>query len=214
MHSAARLLLATLAVSALSAAPLRAAQILIDFGASANRTEAPDTPWNNVDETNQAALDGLELIDVHAKPTGVFLDIVSPFGAPNPNGVKDGAHVSYPATATSDSLFANIEKFGNHENLRPVLRLRGLDPKKKYVLTFFASRMGSSDNRTTRYTVEGASTEAVELDAANNTDRTVKTRPVAPNRDGILMITLTPGAANNNANHFMYLGILALAPAE
>lgn len=209
-----RLLSAALLSATLAAASAPAAAILIDFGAAATRTESPDTPWNNVDDQNQGALEGLELIDVTAKSTGILLDIVSPFAGPNPGGVKDGGLVAYPASAAGDSLFANIEKFNTRENLRPVLRLRGLDAQKKYVLSFFASRMGSSDNRTTRYTVAGATTEAVELDAANNTDLVAKTPALAPAADGTLLITLTPGAANTNANHFMYLGVLEITVVQ
>ncbi len=208
------LLLAALLAAAATTATASAGTILIDFGSSATRTESPDSPWNNVDETNQGALEGMSLVDTQAKETGVLLDILSPFGGPNPGGVKTERLGGFPVTATGDSLYANIERFNSHENLRPVLRLRGLDPRRKYVLTFFASRMGSSDNRTTRYTIEGAATEAVELDAANNTDRTIKTTPLSPARDGSLVITLTPGAANTNANRFMYLGVLEISTAD
>ncbi len=182
--------------------------ILIDFGADAHPTDSGDTTWNNLGNRYQNSTGVVDLVDVKNRPVGIRLEVVSPFSGANASGVQ--THTRYAGSATRDSLFGNVERFGGKENITPVFRLAGLDPQKHYTLTFFASRMGSNDNRTTRYTIAGATTSAVELDAANNTERTAVTQPLAPAADGTLTVTITPAESNNNANHFTYLGVLEI----
>ncbi len=197
-----------------ASAALRAERVLIDFGASATPTEDNATAtWNNIDEKNQHRLTNLNLIDAKGGKSGLLLSVVAPFNGANSNGVKTEA-AGYPASAVADSLYANVEPFGGKENVRPVLKLSGLKPGVRYVLTFFASRLGAGgDNRTTRYTLEGAETSFVELNAANNNSRSVSTPPLVSAPDGTLLIRITPGPDNNNANHFTYLGVLEIKPA-
>jgi|GEM_PF-1576432 len=185
--------------------------VVIDFGADAHPTDSGETAWNNLGNRYQNDAGVIDLMDVKNRPTGMRLEVISPFSGANAAGVQ--THARYPGTAARDSLFANTERFGGKENVTPEFRLAGLDPQKRYTLTFFASRMGSNDNRTTRYTIAGATTSAVELDAANNTDRTAVTTPLTPAADGTLTVTITPAESNNNANHFTYLGVLEIHTA-
>jgi hypothetical protein len=204
----AAVLLAGASLHAASAGP-----ILIDFGLSSQRTSPDGIAWNNVDETTQHGLVDLPLLKADGSPSGIKLDVVSPFAGPNPGGTKQES-LGYPLSATRDSLYANVEPFNNRADVTPVLRLSGLDPRGAYVFTFFASRLGAGDDRTTRYTVEGAVTKTADLDAAENLDRSAATGAVTPRADGTVTITLTPGPTNNNGNHFTYLGVLEIHAAE
>ncbi len=205
---------ATPAVSSAPAAPspsafTTGADVLVDFGDAKRTTPATNGfAWNNIHSSNQRSADGLALVDVKNAPSGITLRVTKPFSGSNNSGVFSGAR--YPSNASGDSLFGNTEEFSKKSGIFPELTLTGLDPAKKYAFTFFGSRGGSKDNRTTRYTVTGATATAVELDAANNKDNTVTSSAVAPKADGSLVIAIAPGEANNNANHFTYLGVLEI----
>jgi hypothetical protein len=200
--------LALLMIGALPA--LAIGPILVDFGVSAKPTEVTDgITWNNVDEKNQRNLANMLLVDATGVPSDIRLEIVSPFGGANQYGAK-GETVSYPLNAVVDSLFGNVEMFGKLENVTPVIRLSGLKPDAKYKLSFFASRMGADDDRSTRYTVTGASSAFVDLNAANNREKIVMVEQSVPSADGTLTISLTPAPTNNNKHHFTYLSVLEI----
>lgn len=191
---------------------------LIDFG-GANTTlngASPDDPinhWNNlttaIGATDDGALAGLITADNTATPVNLVMQ--ARFNGANENGTTAAA--LFPVDATRDSLYGNTETFNNLANIFPKFKLTGLDPALGYTLTFYASRTGVGDNRTTRYTVEGAATAAAELNAANNVTNTVTVPAARPSEGGELTISLAPAAANNNANHFTYLGVLRVQPA-
>jgi hypothetical protein len=200
-----------LALLIISGLPVSAVgPILVDFGVSTKPTEVSDgITWNNVDEKNQRNLTNLMLVDATGVPSGIRLEVVSPFAGANQYGAK-GEAVSYPLNAIVDSLFGNVEMFGKLENVTPAIRLSGLKPDAKYKLSFFASRMGADDDRSTRYTVTGGASAFVDLNAANNRDKIVMVEQVIPAEDGTLTISLTPAPTNNNKHHFTYLSVLEI----
>jgi hypothetical protein len=190
--------------------------LLFDFGAPESATETSTIGevryWNNV----PAGIGSLEfeqvpnLLDQEGTPTDVSLEIVARFNSSNENGsVASGL---YPATATRDSLYGNTEAFNSLENIVPSFRIFGLNPADTYALTFYASRLGVADNRETRFTVLGQSEAFIDLDAANNVTNVAHLTQLAPDAEGALTVTLTPGPNNNNANHFTYLGVLRIDP--
>ncbi len=190
---------------------------LFDFGAGGTVTDhgpAPDDPvyyWNNV----TATLGGTELgelyglVTAHGEPTSASLVILSRFNGSNANGTT--ANPDFPVEATRDSLFGNTEVFSGLENIFPSFKLVGLDPAKAYDVLFFASRTGVSDNRETAYTLVGAGTTTVMLNAGNNVSATVTASGVKPDAAGELTISLAPGPNNNNGNHFTYLGVMKVS---
>lgn len=190
--------------------------ILIDFGATATPTRlqaAPDDPlrqWNNVTTTLGATSGSVlsPLVTLLGSPSPFTLHIDQRFNAANSSGTT--ANRSYPARATLDSLFGNTEEFGGLANIQPVVRLSGLPIDTPFQLTFFASRMFSTDNRETLYVVEGAETRSTVLNASNNDSTTAAVTNVFPDSAGEIRIRLFPGPANNNANHFTYLGLLQI----
>jgi len=192
---------------------------LIDFGGG-NTTfngPSPDDPdyyWNNVTTTVGTSDTGVlpDLITTDNTTTTVGLAMIARFNGANENGTTAAPAGLFPVDATRDSLFGNTEIFNNLVNIFPKFKLTGLDPELGYTLTFYASRTGVGDNRTTGYTVEGATTGFAALNAANNITNTVTVPGIRPTVDREITISLAPTAANNNGNHFTYLGVLKIQP--
>ena len=198
---------------------LRAQAILIDFGASATPTAkgpVPDDPanfWNNVTDSIGATVGGQvpNLVATDNTPTGIGLVILSRFNGANTNGTL--ASAQFPQDATRDSLFGNTETFSGVGNIFPKFKLTGLDPFLTYGFTFYASRTGVTDNRETGYTVAGSNAGFAALNAAGNIDKTTTVAGIIPTASGEITISLAPTAANNNANHFTYLGVMKVEPS-
>lgn len=189
---------------------------LIDFGGN-NQTQtgpAPDDPvnaWNNVTgaigSSDTGELPGL--VSVHNTASSLGLVMIRRFNGVNENGTL--LSTVFPGQATRDSLFGNTETFGAGSNFFPSFKLAGLNPARSYSLTFYASRNGVGDNRSTGYTVDGANSGFAALNAANNVDNTATVAGITPTAGGEITISIAPTANNNNANHFTYLGVLRLS---
>jgi hypothetical protein len=134
--------------------------------------------------------------------------MVSRFNGVNENGTE--ASGIYPLDATRDSFFGNTELFGDLENITPIFKLTGLNPAIAYDLKLYASRMGVGYNRETHYTVTGATEATADLNIANNETESALITGLKPSASGEITIALTPGVNNDNANHFVYLGILQM----
>lgn len=197
---------------------IRAQVILVDFGSSATPTTtgpSPDDPanaWNNVTDAIGTAVGAQlrNLVTTENVATSVSLVILTRFGGANTNGTL--ASPLFPADATRDSLFGNTETFNGLANVFPSFKLTGLDPMRTYDFTFYASRLGVTDNRETGYTVTGFNSGFIALNAAANVDKSVTLTDMVPTAAGEITISLAPTAANNNANHFTYLGVLKIEP--
>lgn len=196
---------------------LRAQTYLLDFGADGTPTShaaAPNDPanfWNNVPNsvgtTTGATVSNL--VSVLNEPSGINLVIVDRFNGANENGTTTTS-LPYPENATRDSLYGNTEVWNGVTNIFPKFKLTGLHTDANYTFTFFASRIGATDVRETTYTITGSTSAVLELDAAGNRDTTVTSPSMTPDGNGAITIGLTPGANNNNANHFTYLGVLKI----
>jgi len=190
----------------------RSGSILIDFGAADAQAGVGGTlpvAWNNVTSQGTSNTGALaNVVNTAGVATGVGLQMVSRFNGANENGATTST--LFPATATRDSLYGNTETFGGSSNVTPIFKLTGLNTAAAYKVTFYASRAGVGDNRETRYTATGSSTAVASLNPANNIDQVAAIPSLAPDENGDITIALTPGPANNNANHFTYLGVLRL----
>jgi hypothetical protein len=199
-----------------TATPASAARMLIDFGGSAPTTHAaaPNDPvnyWNNVSlavaQSNTATLSSFVTAD--NTQTNVGLSMTARFNAENTNGTTSST--VYPTNATSTSYYGNTEAFSTLSNVFPRFTITGLLAGENYAFTFYASRTGVSDNRSTVYTLtSGASSTTATLDVANNVNNTA-TASIAADSLGQIAVGLSPGAANNNANHFTYLSVLDIS---
>jgi hypothetical protein len=204
-------------VFALTAPSGRAAVTwLFDFGAGTTPTTNgadPNDPanfWNNITPTIGQSDTG-SLFDV-VTTTNVVTDVdflmISRFNGPNENGTT--VSTVYADNATRDSLFGNTEVFGGFSNITPIFKFAALDPSLSYTFKFYASRTGVSDNRTTDYTVSGSVSGTASLNVANNINNFVTVSDIFPTAGGEITISLLPNAANNNSNHFTYLGVLEM----
>lgn len=135
----------------------RADALLFDLGADATPTipSGGGQPvfWNNVDaflgSFEESELAGL--VNTTGDSSAISLVILSRFNGANENGTT--AFPDFPASATRDSLFGNTEEFSGLEDIFPRFKLTGLEAGTVYHLSFYASRLGVSDNREPRYTV-------------------------------------------------------------
>ncbi len=145
-------------------------------------------PWNNF-----AGVVTNNLVDENNTPTNVGVSF-----DPNWywNTFTEGATTGnnsgvYPDAVLRDYYYFGI--FGGPETVN--VSVTGLDPAKKYHLTFFASSIwsGAADNGTTTYTVGG---QTVALAVQNNRNNTVSLNNLTPAANGTIVFTMAkaPGA--------------------
>jgi len=194
---------------------VRLKALLFDFGSLNTPTNNdPSNTWNNVTQSIGCSDTGrlAALVDVENVATNIDLVMIRRFNGANTNGTL--ASTIFSQDATRDSLFGNTETFSGLADVFPSFKLTGLDSLLTYEFMFYASRMGVGDNRETLYTVTGAYTGFATLDPAGNIDEFVALSAIAPTAEGEITISLSPGAANNNGNHFTYLGAMRLEPTS
>jgi hypothetical protein len=187
---------------------------LFDFGAAAAITTNgaapadPENHWNNITEIIGTSGSGQlsNLVTTWGASADIGLAMISRFNGANQNGTL--ASTVFPPNATRDSLFGNTEPFGGQSNLFPSFKLTRLNPARTYTFTFYASRLGVTDNRETGYTVVGQNSGWAVLDASNNQDATVMVPAIIPDALGEITISLAPTTNNNSPNHFTYLGAM------
>ncbi len=191
------------------------ARILMDFGGSTQTTHGaapandPVNYWNNIGGAVTTTSNGSvgNFITADNQSTNVGLTMTARFAGENTTNGTTSSTV-YPSNATSSSSYGNTEVFSGQSNVFPKFTITGLLPGENYSFTFYASRTGASDNRSTLYTLTSGSTSSTAtLDAANNVNNTA-TASIAADSLGQVRIGLSPATANNNANHFTYLAVL------
>ena len=126
----------------------------------------------------------------------------------NSSGTSDGP---YPSGANKDSLFGQDTSLGGYiDNGQAVFHFSNLDADTIYDFTFYASRLGLSDNRETRYQLKGANSSSVDLDPAGNTDQVAKVSGIHPDASGEIELCISKGPNNNNSEGFYYLGAMQI----
>ena len=180
--------------------------ILIDFGAIA--TPSVD-PWNNFTDSNEGSV--IEnLKNMNNLKTYMSATITDRFTGVNENGTTTpGGTLKIVATASRDNFYGNIELWSGAVEPTAAFRFSGFNKDKEYTFVLYASRMGVSDNRETKYRYTGFETDSVYLDPANN-ENLAASFTVRPADDGTIDLELSPGENNNNAYHFYYLGALKI----
>ena len=185
--------------------------LLFDFGAGEIPTDDdPSNVWNNISEEvgclDSGKLTGL--VTINGRTTQIDLIMQSRFHGANQNGTWNFA--DFPANATRDSLYGHTEAFLNLANVFPKFKLTGLDPLWTYDFTFYASRMGTHDNRETRYTVVGMNSGFTELNVAANINTFATVSGIKPDPTGQITISIAPTENNNSSKQFTYLGVMKL----
>ena len=203
-----RTLLIALGAALVGVTSLRAQTFNIDFGATG--TPTTDVGWNNVTTVIGTTSNGTlnNLVNSQGTATSVNFGMLSRFNDSNPNG-PTATTTGFPATATQDSLFGNPISF-NNITTTPSFRLTNLTLNQSYSFTFYASRTGVTDNRSTDYTVAGSTTQVAVLDPASAAavNGTVTLTGITPDSSGGVTITLSADAANTNASKLNYIGVL------
>lgn len=191
--------------AALAIPSLHAATVLVDFGG----TNATGN-WNGI--SNAVSGSVANAIDDTGASTGITIAITSRFNAINTDGTSSGA-APYPSFATADSFYGNALAPFNSQPIiaNSTVTFSNLAIGTAYSFTFYASRMGVSDNRTSRYTLTGAgSPQFGELDASNNIGNSVTVSNVLPNVSGVITLDVGAGTGNTNPTGFYYLGAVEI----
>ncbi len=163
-------------------------RILINF--NSGTTSAP-APWNNTNKPPAQNDVYGPFKDSSGNITTIAIKVMSPWQNMN-NGTNElGANTGnnsgiYPDVVMSSAYFTS-------SGTTQTFKLTGLDTASKYNLTFFGSRSGVTDDRTSVYTVKGTS---VSLNAASNTKNTVTVNSLKADADSTLTITLQSGSAS------------------
>jgi lysophospholipase L1-like esterase len=161
--------------------------------------------WNSVTSSAHSG----KLVNIKGEKTGVALKITSKFNGTNNSGTKQAKkELNLPSKASANSFY------GMKGNETCVFEVSGLSKDKQYQLSFFASRMGANDNRETTYSVSGASTEKVSLNATGNTDKVAEIAGVRPAENGTIVVTVSKGEHNTNSKGYFYLGALKISPTD
>src|SRR5262249_46476208 len=106
----------------------------------------------------------------------------------NESGQRTGNNSGvYPDTVMMSAYWTST--------VQQTFNITGLDTSKNrtYAITFFGSRGGVTDNRTTLYTANGIS---ATLNAASNSQNTVTIGGLKPNAQGIIPVTLQNGTGS------------------
>ncbi|WP_309380197.1 hypothetical protein [Cerasicoccus frondis] len=190
--------------------------IYIDFGGTA--TAAGADTWNpfSLSSTVRDSVgngDGTphvytsDLLDSSGASTGIGFTMTDTMSGTNNNGSTDSG--VYPSDATSDSFYGTgdgISFSGFTDNGQGVFVFSNMSVGQTYNFTFYASRMGVSDNRETVYTLDGSNSGSVNLNPAGNIGNTVSLLGIEPTAGGDVTLTVSVGPNNTNGNEFYYVG--------
>lgn len=174
--------------------------LLIDFGTILS----PD-PWNNM--TDAGSGDIADIIKSDGFLSGYGIRVTDPF-----TGVNDaGSQSPNPETgispeASGDSFYGSTELWSGTINPTGAVQLYNLNPDKEYEVFIYASRV-ATDNRETKYVVEGATVDSFLYQVSSNTDSIIAVT-LQPNVNGEINVMASPGPNNNNSYGFFYLGAM------
>ncbi|TXJ28327.1 MAG: T9SS type A sorting domain-containing protein [Chitinophagaceae bacterium] len=161
-------------------------KIYVSFNDGTNQAAAP---WNNTNKNNPALGDKfLSLKDETGATSTVSLEITS-----NWLGIGNGSNTLGVNTGNNSGVYPDpVMISAYYTTTTPqTIRISGLGAGKKANFTFFGSRAGVTDNRTSVYTINGNS---VSLNAASNSRNTVSLNNMVADASGNLTLTLSAGS--------------------
>lgn len=185
--------------------------ILLDFGQSVG-VEG----WNGI-TGNSVGFSITNLIDINGDFTGISYTMLERLNGVNTAGVQNTTTpFNMPASVAGRSLFGHANTWGSTAPYAEGrFKLYGLDPSKSYELCFYASRASGSDNRETVFTVQGATTQDISVNASINTPHPpVVCIPsgVTPNSNGEIFVSVTAGPNNTTPERFFYINAMRIKP--
>ena len=184
--------------------------IKVNFGLSV----VSDPEWNSITPGNKMVA---SLKDASGNATEIAMVLSDDFNGTNTSGVSSTTTIlNMPSDVSKSCLWGYA--LGNFENRtqQPTggFAISHLNKNLAYDFTFFGSRSGSSDNRETAYTLTGKYTHVGYLNAASNFTNTVTVKNVRPNDNGQILLSVSPGEENTNANRFYYINAMQIEGYE
>jgi len=190
--------------------------IYIDFGSGLAMMPIPPSKdslgnfWNNLTETNFLTVGSSKnLVTSTNGASGITVTVDNSFDQSGSTGTTS-ANTSIAGFNSTNSPnlgsdFVYVQKIGATQFK---FTLSGLDSALQYKFTMFASRAGVTDayNRSSDYTLAGATTQAVSLNASNNTTTVAATGFLSPTASKTIQFTLAKGVDNDEPNGYAYLG--------
>ena len=184
--------------------PLPTVNTYVHFDGLTGTTAA--SPWNNTAAQPAQNVAFPNLLDQTGANSGVTLTITTPWQSIS---YGDGTNVLGQTTGNNSGVYPDLVLNSGYftDGTPQNISVSGLDTSTKYNFTFFGTRGGVNDDRTTIYSVSGTYVnQSVSLQCASNTANTVSVSNVRPNADGTVTLTLAKGA---NAP-FGYLNALVI----
>lgn len=172
--------------------------IYIDFG-----TLGAGKPFYYFDRPSDAP--HFDIYDEKDNNTGFAMSVTDRFNGDNHSGATSNT-LGLPVAFTQDAFW------GNKANPTSGFTLYRLNSTMKYQFIFYGSRRDVSDNRETKYLVNGANEGTGLLDASNNNSKVAIVNGVQPKPDGTIDIVISAGPNNNNGDGFYYINGLIITP--
>ena len=159
-----------------------------------------------------------DLIDSEGNATDVKLFLMIPATANYPNSTRPftGEAAEFEpmrSVVNNQSVCSTDPKVSDLGLAESCIRARfeGLDPTKLYAFTFAAQRAdGNVDELSARYTVNGANSGAIVMNAHNCTNRVAVLPGIAPLPDGSIEFSVEAAESNTYWKRFGYLTGLKL----
>ncbi|MGV3539105.1 MAG: hypothetical protein ACO1OQ_04800, partial [Rufibacter sp.] len=197
------LLLAIILPSANGFCQARRDTINIDLGRG-NRTTAGG--WNNLIDQKAGAIGNL--INSRGNNTGVSVAVTDPFNSINEANYAADDSLNIPLSASRDSFWGSTNFLEGAQEPTGGVTFSNLQVGTAYNFEFFASRGNVTNNRVSKYVVEGTTRQEVNLNASRNTSNVVRVRNVMPKADGAITVTAMEGVGNNDPNGTFFLGVI------
>lgn len=167
--------------------------------------------WNNLG-LHHNFLAGLK--DVDGSDPCIFITCNEEFTNTCANGpsVSD-TPLNMPADVSKTGVYGYSEGDLSGQKQKPesVITFHHLNKDLSYDFTFYASRMGVTDNRETSFRIIGADTLTAVLNASGNANNTVTIFDAHPDENGTVTLTVSAGPDNNNSYKFYYINALQIS---
>lgn len=151
--------------------------VLVNF----NSVSAAPAPWNNFNSLPTAGKIVSNLKDDGGVATGINITLVDAWQTAGASGAVTGNNSGIYPDLVMKTYYYDTSKAVKR------IQLSGLSASKRYNVSFFGSRSGTSGNLTTKYTAGG---QTVSLNATGNTSNAVKINGLIPDASGKIDITV------------------------
>jgi hypothetical protein len=165
--------------------------------------------WNLVSFT--AATASRPLADTNGAATGIGMQITTPLPSSNTAGTNN------PTGSAAEFMPAGVQNcFGHNASYngtavpKGAAIFSGLNTNAAYTFTFYASRMGATDDRSALYTLTGANSGSSTLNGANNYSKVCVVSNIYPQSEGTITLEITKGPSNNNSADYFYIAALKI----